>query len=493
MNSKAQINLVFLRIGIAILIVLFALLIISRVIYPFGIGSWEAFNWTPATHLLEGQNPYSFALRPPYSMAPYGIVYYALIAIGVKIFGFQIWFGRVLSVVAFTVCVFSAAQITKKITEQKESFLLTILAGLAMFPAQIWIAIMRADLIAAAFGLSALWVVFSIDKSKKTRISQILLVILFALAAIFTKQTYLLVSAIIFLRFLQMEKWREAFCFAFFLSALTAFVMFVLNYSSNGGYFWQHFVHAARLPFERLDSFRLFFEMLKQPTFFFGIIFVSIFARYKFIDYQQFNREKLIEILRSPKFLLSFYFAISAAFAFMSSGRQGGNVNYYIENSFALAIFCGFVYHHFNRDLVRKFALAMIFLSTLGGAFQLIRVLNGEFIRWQSVGYYREIFQTAGQLTPPSGTCISIYPELVVWNGCKFNFDDFEEYDGTWSPELHEIFEREIKQGRYDIIIWYDNSFQTKFPNYRLVPMSQKPPERFYPVYLYVRQSDQSE
>jgi hypothetical protein len=75
---------------------------------------------------------------------------------------------------------------------------------------------------------------------------------------------------------------------------------------------------------------------------------------------------------------------------------------------------------------------------------------------------------------------------LAVWNGCKFNFDDFEEYEGNWSPELIEIFEREVRAGNYAAIVWYNDKFSERFPNYRLVKMSQNPPERYFPVYLFV-------
>ena len=376
-KHQSKISLSFVRIGIVILGVLFLSLIISRLVYPFCIGTWESFNWMPATHLLEGKNPYSYAFTPPYSMLPYGIVYYILIAVGVKLFGFQIWFGRILSVLAFAVCVLSVAKITKKITPNKEAVWVAILAGLAMFPAQTWIAVMRPDLIAAAFGLAALWLAFGLEENKKTKIWRIAGMILFAAAAIFTKQTYLLPTAIIFLRFLQLKKWREAVSFALGISVLTTAVMFWLNYTSSGGYFWQHFIHAERLPFSLADSVRVFSEMLKQPIFSFSIIFLLIFAFQKRKIFQQLNRDKLLKILRSPKFLLLLYVLLSAAWSFLSSGRQGGNANYYIENSFALAIGGGLIYDNFKREAVQKLALAMIFLMTLGGAFQFVRVLRG--------------------------------------------------------------------------------------------------------------------
>src|SRR5678816_1800438 len=54
----------------------------SRFFYPFDTGNYEAFIWSPSRLAITGHNPYSFALSPPYVMAPYGIVYYELIGLG---------------------------------------------------------------------------------------------------------------------------------------------------------------------------------------------------------------------------------------------------------------------------------------------------------------------------------------------------------------------------------------------------------------------------
>ena len=485
--------LVLIRLGIAILSVLLLSLIISRLVYPFGAGTWEAFNWMPATHLLEGKNPYSFyfafAFTPPYSMSPYGIVYYALIAVGVEIFGYQIWFGRALSVIAFAVCIWAVVRLTRSLTPRKEVVWLACLAGLAMFPAQIWIAVMRSDLIAAAFAFSALAVVFMLEEEKKASFWRIGAIILLSSASIFTKQTFLLPTGIIFLRFLQLKKWREAVIFVVGMAILVFGGMFWLNQTSAGGYVWQHFTHAQRLPYSLKQCAAVFIEMLKQPTFFFALVCVIIFAFQKRHVFNGLSRLKLMTIAYSPRFLLLFYLLISLGWNFFSAGREGGNANYYIESSLVSAVVGGLCFENFKLQGLRNLSLAVIVLFTLGGAFQLARALRGEYFRWQSLSYYREIFETVGNITPPNSDCISVYPELVVWNGCKFNFDDFEEYQGTWSPELIEIFEREIKAGHYAAIVWYNDKFPERFPNYRLLKMSQNPPEKYFPVYLYVPQT----
>lgn len=479
----------FIRIGIAVLGVLFASLMVSRLVYPFCVGAWEANNWMPAMHLSVGNNPYAFAFTPPYGMSPYGIVFYTLIGIGVKIFGYQFWFGRFLTVVAFAVCIWAVSRITRKLTNSKEAVWFACLACLAMLPAQSWICVIRPDLIAAAFAFSALCLVFGLDEDKKISRWRVGTMILLSSAAVFTKQTYLLPAGIIFLRFLQLKKWRETAIFTGGFALVLFGGIFLLNYTSDGGYVWQHFTHAQRLPYSWRHSTEIFIEMLKQPSFSLSLVCLIIFAFQNRHIFNNLSRAEAVKIARSPRVLVLFYILISLVWSVFSAGRVGGGINYYVENSFVLAIFWGLIFEDFKRQkILPKLASVMIILLTLGGAFQLTRVLRGEYFRWQSLSYYREIFETVGKVAPEGSKCVSIYPELVVWNGCAFNFDDFEEYEGTWSPELSEIFEREIKAGNYAAIIWYNDKFSERFPNYRLVKMSQNLPEKYFPVYLYVPQ-----
>ena len=229
-------------------------IIISRLVYPFDIGHLEAFNWMPATHLLEGKNPYAFAFTPPYSMTPYGIVYYALLAVGIKFFGLQLWWGRFLTVLGFAVCLWAVIKITRKITDSKEAVWTACLVSLALFPAHAWLAMTRSDLIGLAFASAAVALVFTSEKDSPLSFGRLLVVILLAVAAFFTKHTFLLPVGIIGLRFWQLNKWREIGVFSAAFLILTAAGMFLLNATSDGGYWWQHFIHAQRLPCENRNG-----------------------------------------------------------------------------------------------------------------------------------------------------------------------------------------------------------------------------------------------
>jgi len=490
--SENSLSLI-VKAGTLVLGALLAAIVISRIVYPFDLGHLEAFSWLPATHLLEGKNPYSFAFEPPYSMTPYGIVYYALIGVGVKLFGLQLWWGRFLTVLGFAVCLWSAVKITEKLTENREAVWIVCLVSLALFPAQAWLALMRSDLVGLAFAFASVALVFVAGRGKPFGAARLAFIIFLSVAAIFTKHTFLLPVGIIVLRFWQLAKWRESVVYAVAVAALTLLGMFFLNYTSGGGYWWQHFTHAQVLPFTVEKLTAEIFQMTAAPASLVFIAFLLIFIYRKREFFQLPKGAELTDLLRSPRILIWFYLFLAFTTASLTTGRIGANVNYYLESSLLIAIAGGLIYADFRKQAGQKLALAMIALFTLGGAFQLVRFARGEYFRWQSAAYYREISEKAARFAPAGNTCFSVYVELVARGGCAFYFDDYGEYIGDWSPRLKALFESEVRQGRFAVIIWKTDDFQEKFPNYALVKMSQPVPQRIIPVYLYVRKNELSQ
>jgi len=477
----------FIKTGTIGLGVFLFLIAISRIVYPFDIGHLEAFSWMPATHLLEGKNPYSFAFTPPYSMTPYGIVYYALLAVGIKFFGLQMWWGRLLTVLAFAACLWAAVKITKKLTGSREAAWIACLVSLALFPGQAWIAMMRSDLIGLAFALAAVCLVFVAERDKPFGFGRLAVVTALAVTAVLTKHTLLLPVGIIVLRFWQTNKWRESAAFGSAFLIFTALGIIFLNYTSDGGYLWQHFVHAQRVPFTLEKLTGEVFKMISAPTTAVFGVFLLIFAYRKRGFFDPKRRAEILNLLRSPRLLIWFYLLLSFTAASLSAGRVGANVNYYLEAAFLIAMASGLIYEDFRK--MPKLACAMIAMLILGAAFQLVRFGRGEYFRWQAASYYREISETAARFAPAGSTCLSVYVELVARGGCRFYFDDYGEYIGDWAPELNAIFEREVSAGRFAVVIWKTDDFQEKYPNYELKPMSQDIPQRVIPIYLYVRRT----
>lgn len=472
--------------GVAILAAFFVAVIVSRIIFPLEVGPVEAFSWVPAQHLLEWKNPYSFATTPPYSMAPYGIVYYAIVAVGLALFGLQLWFGRLLAVAAFCVCVWAVVKITRKLTGGGAPVWAACLFALALFPGQTWIAVMRSDMFAVAFALVAFYIVFTYDDNESLRPLKIFGMVLLTAAAFFTKQTILLPFGIIVLRLVQLSRWRDAIIFLGSFLGLTGLSMLVLNETSDGGYFWQHFTHAERLPFS-FEGFReQVWYLLMQPTTVLAAVFVTIFASKIFLPA---NRPKFFGGLRSPKLLMFFYLCMSVTWATISVSRIGAGANYFLEAAFILSIVCALGLADLVQAGRQRPAVALIALMIFGGIFQLARVSRGEYFRWNALPYFQELSETASHHVGPGSACVSVYASLVVPHGCNLHFDDYSEYGNTWAPELSKVFEQEVRSGKYAVIIWSENDFFETLPQYERIQTSNAVPDRISPAFIYVLKS----
>ncbi|HEX9004731.1 MAG TPA: hypothetical protein VGB07_32765 [Blastocatellia bacterium] len=71
---------------------------VSRILYPFDVGHFEACVWRPA--LLQRAGRKSLYLRDAGTVRDGAIrdLYYLTVGLGLRLFGWQFWFGRTLTV-----------------------------------------------------------------------------------------------------------------------------------------------------------------------------------------------------------------------------------------------------------------------------------------------------------------------------------------------------------------------------------------------------------
>ena len=466
----------------------------SRLVYPFDTGNYEAFIWSPARLAISGQNPYSFALSPPFVMAPYGIVYYLLIGLGTQLFGLQLWFGRLASIVATGVCLVCIWRITGCLTEDRRAPWFGVIAFMASFPLQACVALQRPDLVSLALAFVAVALMFTTNREASVSASRITLVILLLVAAFFTKQTTLLPVAVVVARCWQLRQRHWAVIVLSGFAALSLALILWLNHGSSGGYLWQHWTHARRLPFDLARAFAYPLALIKAPatwllvgTCLLALYHVRADLRQVLSQARDFSLDKLLAPNISAKWLIVIYLHLAFLFAFIASARHGSNINYYLESSIVASIVFALALNRIMENSKwRRLAATIVLLLAAGGGWQLLRFARGEYFRWRSLPYLMQIAEAVERLTPTDGVCISVYPELVTRSGRTFHFDDFGEYNYGWSPELRRAFREGILSRRYAAILLHDD--KAKFRGYQLVRMTEPVPEKFYSVYLYVRQ-----
>ncbi len=473
----------FAMIAAAILVLLLIGVAVSRLVYPFDVGHFEACIWTPALVSAQGQNPYGIAMREPFATAPYGYLYYLTVGGGLRLFGWQFWFGRALTILAAGICVYCLMRTVWRLTENRQSLLISALAFLSTITLHHWLGVHRPDLPALALAFAALMLVFT-SREKTDQIGFRLLSVVGLLASgFFFKQTMLLPIGVAAARYWQLGKHKSAWSVLAGTTLVIAIVALALNATSDGGYFWQHFTLLQQVPHSYAMAGHWLASLFKSPMTWMAL---SLFSAALIGGKRSISPtpDNLKLCLRSPNYLWGCYFIVASAFAFVTSARTGAYINYYLEPSLVAAVLVGLAWKKLSTvDRWKRIYPALTLIILLAGVFEFSRMARAETYRWRSLPYYRELVTALKNNTPPDGICISVHPELVVAAGREFQFGDWIQYHDGRSSELRRKFDGAIGSGRYAAIVWL-KSDDPALPAYNAVTLQTPLPEKYYPVFL---------
>jgi hypothetical protein len=489
---------------------------VSRLIYPFDIGHFEACIWTPALLSAPGENPYAFATRQPFVMAPYGYFYYLTIGVGLRLFGLQFWFGRALTVLSAVACVISVAGLTRAVTRDRRAVIIGVswlLSTITMFH---WIGAHRPDIPALALAFAALALVFAESDARDRIGPRTLLIVALLTLAFFFKQTSLLALAAVVARYLQTGRIKQAGAVVCGVGLLGTILAAAIELGSGGGYFWQHFTLMRSTPHSYADALHWVGSLLKSPSTWIagGLVAFAIYRRFDpgvFASWPEFKKW-----LRSPECLIGGYLTAALAFAFVTSARRGAYINYYLEATMVCAIAVAMSWRQLAADergdtggdagpasasnaisgrtrprliLARRWlypAISVLLLAA--GVIEFFRMARAESYRWRSLPYYQEVVATLSREVRADDLCVSVHPELVLAAGRKYHFGDWIQYQDGRSAELRQIYDEAISSKRYAAIIKLGGNGDGP-PGYRLAPMKHTAHEKYYPVFLYLREA----
>jgi hypothetical protein len=313
------------------------------------------------------------------------------------------------------------------------------------------------------------------------------LAVLLLASAFFFKQTAILPAVVAVACCWQAGRPKLAVFVAGAGLIFTVVAMLLLNTTSDGQYFWQHFTLMQQTPHSYARAWQWVFSILRTPAIW---ISLGIFAAAPWWEVRRLvdQSEKPGRPVQSPRLLFVLYFLLAAIFGFITSARQGSYISYHLEASMAGSVIVALAWDrlapYFNRRFLYQ-ALVAAFL--LAGGFQIVRQARGEYLRWQSLPYYREVVATLKEKMPPQGLGISVHPELVTAAGHEYHFGDWNQYEDGRSAQLHQVFRNAVESKRYAAIVWLRDDAAAEFPGYHLAPMKQPLPQGYYPVFLYLR------
>jgi len=476
-----------LKWGLVLAIAFLLLINFSRILYPYDTGIYEGCIWAPANVISQGTNVYtmSFTTNPPYVMSPYGVFYYALIGMGLKLFGFQFWVGRLLSLLCAILSTLCICKLTLHFTRDKALTRLSALLFLAQIPLQLWIGVQRPDLIALTLSLAGITISLTahLQAGKNKKILLTALSALLLTLAILTRQTVILPVLVVSWWYFRNHAYRSLFLFLCLTAIFLFPIMAWLNYTSDGGYLMQQFLIQTGGEKNIHLTFTLLQVFIQSTSLFIFLLWViaigskentnSVSPKSAFENNSALYRTTLL-----------LYGIFSFMLALVSSIHPGASINYYLEVTVVLSLIVPLYWSRVQKTLrltkYYRLCLAVIILSL---SFWGIRICKGEYDRWKALPYYNEIISVIKQKTPVNQPVYSEYPELAVLAGRPCYFNDFCQYNGR-APVQHQIVENNLHTGVFSAIIISDSNVMNGY--YRF-PISEPIPYKFYVVYLYLK------
>jgi hypothetical protein len=192
------------------------------------------------------------------------------------------------------------------------------------------------------------------------------------------------------------------------------------------------------------------------------------------------------EALKTDSGLIGLYLLLASPFSVVTASIPGSNVNYFLETSAAASLAMALIWPVYEAMPGMRGLLWYRFLMVAiiaGALYKGIPSVHGEYYKWQSLGYYREMVTRLRQYVPEGEPCFTVYPELATAAGRTYYFNSDSPYDGR-SPQLAAVKSRVFASGVLAAAVTHS---PVSPPGYHRVPISHAVPTQVYPVFLHVR------
>lgn len=467
--------------------VLLVALAVSRIAYPYDVGQYEANAWAPASLLANLHNPYSesLATQPPFVAAPYGPAYYAIIGIGVHLFGDQFWFFRAAALVCALLSALLVFRIAQRFTADRFSAALGAGLLLAQYPMLSWAGVQRPDVLALAFALAGLDLGLRREDGHSHAFRPILSALVLTAAAL-TRQTYVMPIVIVALWYLSNQDYRALRRFLVTVVAVGGALVGLLSITSRGGFLTNlvtnqthakdavsiltsHVRALAEAPITWLTSILLVLGIVAAST-------RLVRAARDASDHQERQRILVIRLLLG-------YLVLATVVALLAAARAGSNINYFIEPLAVASLLVGLLGRDALHLTSERRRIAVVAVLCVGLLVMAVRQGHGELVRWQAKPYFSELVGDARKVPASAGPVYSDYPELVDGAGRVVYVNDFVQYDGR-SPALKHAFDRLMQARKLTTIV---SANPQAPPGYVRVATGERVPTGVYVAYLFVR------
>ena len=285
-----------------------------------------------ARWLAEGRPIYRADINDyPFTIANYPPLYPLAVSLVGRYLGFSYETGRIVSVVATLGCGLALMGIVLQTTGDK---IASLVAGALFFsfPYVIfWGSLGRVDMLALAFSLWGIWAAIRWPHSLAgTGVSLLLL-----LAAIFTRQSYLLAAPLAVIVHLATGNRRRALFFALALGISVLTIGGILYWRTEGGFFFHTIIANANIYIPSL----VFFAWMGATVVYAPLIVVIL---WEFLHYARQPEKR-------PWFAIAYL--VGGTLSGLTVGKAGSNVNYLLEWVAAMGLLAGIALARWRREL----------------------------------------------------------------------------------------------------------------------------------------------
>jgi hypothetical protein len=463
-----------------------AALAASRIVYPYDTGQYEANAWAPGLLAAHFHNPYSEALatQPPYVAAAYGPVYYAVVGAGLRLFGEQFWFFRLVALAAALFSAWLVFRIAKRFTDDRLSGALGAGLLLAQYPMLSWAGVQRPDVLALALALAGLDLALRRADMPGHRWLPICSALALVAAAL-TRQTYVIPIVIVSLWYLLRRQYGALARFAATVCVVGGAVVIWLSATSDGGLLTSLVTRqrgAASSPSILSNQIKALAESpVTWLTVVLVLLGVAAFVRSRRDDPRAGGPDPAGRALALK--LMFAYLVAATVLALAAASRAGSNINYFIEPLAVASLLIGLAGTQLLSLTSERRRIAAVGLVCIGGFVMLARQGHGELLRWQAKPYFSDLVANVHRIPAAAGPMYSDYPELVDKADRTSYVNDFVQYDGR-SAELKQAYDRLMRSGSLTAIVRGDPSTPR---GYVPVPTREPVPSGVYVAYLFAR------
>lgn len=308
--------------------------------YPYDIylDSYVVFN---TLQVIRGEPLYRYSCQPPHYFNIYPPLFYILSYTLAKIFNISS-FGYLTILLRLTVIIltFSCSLVIFLICKRLRYSNLTSLIAVLFFLGHpllfCWGFVARVDMLAVLLSLLSLYTFLFKNKFYPY------LSILFAILALYTKQTQVAIFFAIFIYLILQREYSMAIKFLSLYVTGVALLFFLLNYLTYGAAYFNIFTINTYIKFNFNIHESIIIDLFKLSLFYIFILFLLISAR------------------KSISLLIRLFFIFSFSIALFLSFRSGAGANYFLESLALLAIIAASLINNLLLEKKKIFLILVV-------------------------------------------------------------------------------------------------------------------------------------